>query len=107
MADKWKLSYLPLFYDDLNEAVTYISDVLENPKAANDLLNDVEEAILKRLPEADEFPEYRTSRKRPLPYYTIRIRNFSVFYVVIEAGEEKIMEVRRFLYRKRDIEKLI
>ena len=107
MAEKWKLSYLSLFYDDLNKAVTYISNVLENKQAADDLLNDVEEAILKRLPEADEFPVYKTSRKRPFPYYTIRIRNYNVFYVVIKTEDQKIMEVRRFLYRKRDIEKLI
>ena len=39
MVKKWRLSYLPLFYDDLNEAITYIADVLENKEAANDLLN--------------------------------------------------------------------
>ena len=107
MAKKWKLSYLPLFYEDLNEAVTYISNVLENHKAAIDLLNETEEAIRKRLPEADEFPEYRSLRKRPHPYYTITVKNFYVFYVVIETEKEKVMEVRRFLYKKRDINKLI
>ena len=107
MTEKWKLSYLPLFYDDLNQTITYITNVLENPKAANKLLNDVEETILKRLPGADASPPYGTSRNRPHPYYAIRVRNFNVFYVVIKANEEKIMEVRRFLYGKRDIKKLI
>ena len=63
MVKKWRLSYLPLFYDDLNEAITYIADVLENKEAANDLLNETEAAIRKRLPEADEFPTYKSSRK--------------------------------------------
>ena len=30
-----------------------------------------------------------------------------VFYVVIETDTEKIMEVRRFLYKRRDVSKLI
>ena len=47
MVKKWRLSYLPLFYDDLNEAITYIADVLENKEAANDLVNETEAAIIK------------------------------------------------------------
>ena len=33
--EKYKLRYLPLFYKDLDERVTYIADELKNPKAAN------------------------------------------------------------------------
>lgn len=47
MADiQYELRYLPLFYRDLEQKVLYISDVLHNPKAANDLLDAVESAIL-------------------------------------------------------------
>ena len=52
---KYELSYLPMFYDDLEERVTYISDVLLDEKAANDLLDAVEAAILQRLPNAESF----------------------------------------------------
>lgn len=44
--EKYKLRYLPLFYEDLDEKVTYIVDELKNPQAANDLLDKVEAAIL-------------------------------------------------------------
>lgn len=50
---KYRLSYLPLFYEDLDEKVTYIAEKLKNPKAANDLLDKVESAIMERLPVAD------------------------------------------------------
>ena len=40
----YKLRYLPLFYRDLEEKIVYIAETLQNPKAANDLLNDVENA---------------------------------------------------------------
>ncbi len=32
---KYRLRYLPLFYSDLDEKVTYIAGKLKNPKAAN------------------------------------------------------------------------
>lgn len=35
---KYTLSYLPIFYEDLDEKVTYISEKLKNPEAANDLI---------------------------------------------------------------------
>ena len=43
---KYDLRYLPLFYKDLEEKVLYISDVLHNPKAAKELLDAVENAII-------------------------------------------------------------
>lgn len=44
---KYKLRYLPLFYRDLEEKVVYIAEELHNEKAANDLLDEVEKAILE------------------------------------------------------------
>ena len=36
--EKYRLRYLPLFYQDLDEKITYIVGKLKNPKAASDLL---------------------------------------------------------------------
>lgn len=38
---KYTLQYLPTFYTDLEEHVMYISHVLKNVQAANELLNTV------------------------------------------------------------------
>lgn len=38
LSRKYRLQYLPLFYEELNDKVTYIAEKLKNPKAANDLL---------------------------------------------------------------------
>ena len=46
---RYRLSYLPLFDEDLAEAWNYIAKKLRNPEAANKLIADVEAAILKRL----------------------------------------------------------
>ncbi len=109
MADsKYDLRYLPLFYDDLERKVAYIAEHLHNKKAANDLINAVERAIIERLPNAETFEPYQSLKERRYRYYRIYVKNFVVYYVVIDdEGPRKIMEVRRFLYNKQNYEQLI
>ena len=42
---KYRLRYLPLFEQDLERAVLYIANVLRNPDAAFNRVDDVEAAI--------------------------------------------------------------
>ena len=99
----YTLSYLPLFEQDLEAAKNYISLKLCNPIAALRLVNDTETAILKRLNNPLGFQPYHSVRDRKQPYYRIDIRNFSVFYVVID----NVMEVRRFVYSKRNLSEIV
>ena len=83
--DKYILRYLPLFYKDLEEKIVYIAETLQNSKAAQELLDAVEKAILERY-----------------------VKNYIVYYVVIDdEGPDKIMEVRRFLYNKQNQHRLV
>ena len=109
MYDKrYRLRYLPLFYEDLDEKVTYIAEKLKNPKAASDLLDKVEKAILDRLPVAESFEPYHSIRERKYAYYRIYVDNFTIYYVVIDDKENApTMEVRRFLYNRQDRHLLI
>lgn len=100
---KYRLKFLPLFESDLNETVDYITYKLQNPIAADDLVDAVEAAIHERLPEAETFAPYPSTRQRAYPYYYIPVKNFFVFYVVIDG----VMEVRRFVYASRDIDQHI
>ena len=95
----YELQYLPLFYDDLLATVKYLSEVLHNPKAANKLIDDVENAILDRLPNAEAFEPFHSLKEQRYPYYRIYVNNYIVYYVVIE---HRIMEVRRLLYVGRN-----
>ena len=105
---KYILRYLPLFYEDLEEKIVYIAEELHNEKAANDMLDEVERAILDRQPVAESFEPYRSMRERRYPYYRIYVKNFVIYYVVIDdEGKDKIMEVRRFLYNKQDASRLL
>lgn len=104
---KYKLRYLPLFYQDLEQKVTYIAEQLQNVKAANDLIDAVENAILQRQPVAEAFEPYHSLKERRYPYYRIYVKNYVIWYVVIDDGSSKIMEIRRFLYNKQDMESLL
>lgn len=99
----YKLCYLPLFWDDLNSAVSYISDVLKAPKAADDLLDKLETEILSHLENPALALVYKTSKKRPQLYYWFAAGNYMVFYVI----EGEFMEVRRFLYGARDLTRML
>ena len=108
MAHEYQLKYLPLFYDDLSQVVTYISEKLHNPKAARDLLDETEKVIRERLPVAESFEPYHSVNDRKYPYYRIYVGNYVVYYVVCaDASGNRTMEIRRFLYGGSDREKMI
>lgn len=101
--EKYKLSILPLFENDMLEAITYITEVLNNPAAAERLINETEKAIYKRLDSPLSFSPYQSKKQREDVYYRIFVGNFTVFYVV----KDNVMEVRRFIYSRRNIENIL
>lgn len=100
---RYRLQYLPVFWDDLSSAALYVRDVLGNPQAAERLLDQVELGILEHLENPTAAAVYRTTRERPLPYYWFAVGNYMVFYVV----DGDVMEVRRFAYVARDLTKVV
>ncbi len=108
LSKKYRLRYLPLFYEELNQKVTYIAEKLKNPKAANDLLDKVEAAILERLPAAESFEAYHSIRERRYIYYRIYVDNYTIYYVIIDDDpDDLVMEVRRFLYNGQNQKKMV
>jgi plasmid stabilization system protein ParE len=103
MDKKYTLRYLPIFEQDMTEVRDYISQKLQNPAAAMRLVEDTEKAILKRLDNPLGFEPYHSVRDRKQPYYRINVRNYAVFYVVIG----NVMEVRRFVYGRRDLPNIV
>ena len=95
--------YKPLFEEDLNGIVDYVAFRLKNPIAAEALVNDVQKAIQDRLSCAEAFEPYHSAKDRQYPYYRISVRNYTIFYVVIDD----VMEVRRIGYSRRDLRKQI
>ena len=104
---EYQLRYLPQFHKDLKHHTQYIANKLQNPQAATDLIDATDKAILERLPDAEAFEPYHSRKERIYPYYRIYVENYIVFYVVIPEGNQKVMEVRRFLFAKSNWQRMI
>jgi len=101
----YKISYLPTARQDIFSIITYISEFLKADKAALDLLDEFDHAIalLKDFPYAH--PVYRAVKSLEAEYRLLPVKNYAVFYVVQER--EKQVEIRRILYAKMDLDKII
>lgn len=98
---RYELRILPLFEEDLNGILDYLCDELQNPIAAEAMVDAVEKAIQERLSCPEAFAPYPTARERRYPYYWLPVKNYTIFYVVVD----NVMEVRRILYSRRDMER--
>lgn len=103
MEKKYKIKYLPLFYNDLDKITDYIMYQLNNEIAANNLVNELEKEIETRSYNPDYYEKYRSTRKRQYTYYKIHIKNYTIFYTI----QDNVMEVRRILYSRRNFDKLV
>ena len=104
---EYQLRYLPQFHKDLKHHTQYIANKLQNPQAASDLIEAAANAILERLPDTEVYEPYHSRKERRYPYYRIYVKNYIVFYVVIPEGNQKVMEVRRFLFSKSNWQRRI
>ena len=75
----YKLRYLPLFWEDLSQAASYIAFDLNNPAAANRLVDNAEAGILEHLKNPTMSPTYPSTRRRLHPYYRFYVVNYMVF----------------------------
>ena len=92
--------------EDLSEIVDYISDMLKNQKAANNLLAD----FLKEKENLVENPYlYPLSDNQVLQndgyHRFLFYKNFIALYLIDD--EEKIVSIMRIFYAKRDYANLI
>jgi toxin ParE1/3/4 len=99
----FELRYSPLFYDDLDRITNYILLDLKNEVATKAFIYDVETAIKKRLENPLQATAYPSMGRREYEYRRILVGNYLIFYVVIE----RTMIVRRLLYGRRDLDKIL
>ena len=103
VSSKYAVRFLPTFEKDLESAVDYIQYQLNNPTAAAKFIDEVESAIYKRSTCPTAFEPYRSAKERRNLYYRIYVKNYIIFYVVIDD----VMEVRRLLYHRQNVRKSI
>ena len=98
-----KLKYLPLAQRDLRYIIDYIAVTLKAPKAAMDLVDELDSSIsrLQQFPYSCRV--YQLIESLEAEYRMLPVKNYLVFYVVTEHE----VEVYRLVYAKMNLEKLI
>ena len=98
-----EIKYLPSFQQELNTIVEYITFTLKAPQAASDLLDELEKSIhnLRNFPLAHRL--YRPIKPIATEYRVLTVKNYLVFYVVLE----ETIEIHRIIYKKRNLSQLI
>ena len=92
----YKLKATTEFWENFNDAADYITVTLQNPIAAERLLDELVEKAqaLTVFPKASK--PYASPPEVDLDYYALGIKNYLAFYVVV--GDT--VEFRRFLYSR-------
>ena len=103
MAKSFKLFYSPIFYADLDKITDYILYELKNESAAMALIKDAEVAIKQRLANPLQAAVYPSLDEREHLYRRIIVGSFLIFYVIIDDT----MVVRRMLYGRRDLDRIL
>ena len=101
----YQLEFLPIAKQDMTETVRYISHELCNPSAAEKLADEIIEAAEKLA----EFPYinaiHPTIKLLKQEYRKLIVRNYIMFYWIDE--QEKRVTIARFIYARRNYEKLL
>ena len=99
----FKARYLPLALDDLKGIIRYISNELEAPKAAENLLIKIDKEVKKIEDNPFRCHLYLPIEKLKHEYRILNVNNYSLFYVI---GKEKI-EIHRVIFSKRNIQQIL
>ena len=99
----YKLRYLPLAQKDLESITDYMTDNLKAPKAALDFLDAIEEGFEQICAHPYSCRVYQPIKPTELEYRALTVKNYIVFYVVID----NIIEVHRIVYGRRNLPQII
>lgn len=97
----YKLVISQSFADDLDDVLSYISDSLYNPTAANRLLGKVEKVITYIRDNPFLYPLYHDEELAERGYHYAVISNYLLFYTINET--EETVKIARFLYGRQNI----
>ena len=86
--------------NDLNKAVLYIANELNNKDAALNLIEETEKTVHSLSEMPGRYPLVQDTTLAELGIRMVPIKNYLVFYVIRE--ETKSITILRFLYARRN-----
>ena len=86
--------------DDLRDIVRYISAQLVVPITAMKMIETIESALLKLSDMPHGYPIVRDERLASMGYRRVDVKSYTIFFTINE--KEKVIDVERILYARRD-----
>ena len=105
MQNSYKLKFTSIAEDDLDGIYRYISEHLVAPKAANDLMDDIEASIMRLKDFPYSGSPVSDDILNSLGYRKLIVKNYIVFHLIDEA--EKQVVIMRVLYGAQRYEYLL
>lgn len=93
-----KVIYTPSAKKDIEGAVTYLFFNLSAPKAAKDLIRELDETVKRVMEHPYAGSLYRTDRAMGDEIRWVTVKGFVLYYVVTENA----IQIRRFLHGRQD-----
>ncbi len=90
---------------DIDLTFSYIADTLNNPEAASDLADELEEQLEKicKRPETGRIVENEFLKRNDV--WRFLVKNYIAYYLIDE--ENKKIVILRFVYSGRDQDKIV
>lgn len=92
-------------YNDINEIISYIVNVLKNPIAADNLLSEIEDSFRAAAANPEMYAYCSDKKLRKDGYRKIPVKNYLIFYRT--DSKENTVYILRVIYGRRDYAKLI
>jgi len=86
--------------NDLRDIARYISAQLSVPVTAMKMMEAIEEALSKLSDMPHGYPLLRDDRLASMGYRRVDVKNYTAFFTINE--KEKVVDVERILYARRD-----
>lgn len=82
--NKYIIKYSATYINQFNNILNYLVNNLNNRIAAENFYNKVIKEIETRSYNPTSYEKYISTRKRQNTYYKIYVKNYTIFYTVIE-----------------------
>ena len=96
----YRLRFSKLFKRDIDSSYNYIKNKLEAPMAAENLIKEIMEKLIKIKENPNIRPLVQDKYLASLGYRLINVKNFVIFYII--GNDNKHIKIIRFLYNKRN-----
>jgi len=98
--EKYRVDVSEPAQEDLRSILRYISSQLSAPMTALKMVDTIEEALNKLAEMPDRYPLVRDDRLASMGYHKLEVKNYAAFFTINE--KDKVVDVERILYARRD-----